>query len=81
MNINTFKRLERLAKRDLENDTHEITQEEVLMLIVALQESQNENHILKERLDNFIPRRRVRRVYKQLKKILEQDGVTDDLDD
>lgn len=32
-----------------------------------------ENKILKEQLDNFIPRRRIRRVFKQLKKILEQD--------
>ena len=40
----------------------------------------NENHILKERLENYIPRRRVRRIYKQVKKILEQDGIADDLD-
>ena len=32
-----------------------------------------ENKILKEQLENFIPRRRIRRVFKQLKKILEQD--------
>lgn len=32
-----------------------------------------ENKMLKEQLDNFIPRRRIRRVFKQLKKILEQD--------
>lgn len=32
-----------------------------------------ENHDLKEQIQNYIPRRRVRRVYKQLKKILEQD--------
>nr|DAJ75868.1 MAG TPA: hypothetical protein [Caudoviricetes sp.] len=32
-----------------------------------------ENKILKEQLDNFIPRRRIRRVFKQFKKILEQD--------
>lgn len=32
-----------------------------------------ENHDLKEQLKNYIPRRRVRRVFKQLKKILEQD--------
>lgn len=29
-----------------------------------------ENHDLKEQIQNYIPRRRVRRVYKQLKKIL-----------
>ena len=27
-----------------------------------------ENKMLKEKLDNFIPRRRIRRVFKQLKK-------------
>lgn len=32
-----------------------------------------ENHDLKEQIQNYIPRRRVRRVFKQLKKILEQD--------
>lgn len=32
-----------------------------------------ENHNLKEQLENYIPRRRVRRVYKQLQKILEYD--------
>lgn len=40
----------------------------------------SDNHILKERLENFIPRRRVRRVYKQLYKILTQDGITNDLE-
>lgn len=39
----------------------------------------SDNHILKEKLENFIPRRRVRRVYKQIYKILTQDGITDDL--
>ena len=39
-----------------------------------------EIHNLKEQIENFIPRRRVRRVYKMLKKILEQDGITNDLD-
>lgn len=38
-----------------------------------LQELKNENAVLKEQLENYIPRRRVRRVYKQLRKILEQD--------
>jgi len=33
----------------------------------------NENHNLKEQLQNFIPRRRVRRVYKMLGKILRTD--------
>lgn len=34
-----------------------------------------ENHDLKEQIKNYIPRKRVRRVYKQLKKILEQDLI------
>ena len=34
---------------------------------------QAENIELKEKLDNYIPRRRVRRVYKELKTILEAD--------
>lgn len=40
----------------------------------------SENNIFKEKLENFIPRRRVRRVYKQLHKILTQDGITEDLE-
>lgn len=32
---------------------------------------------LKEKLQSYIPRRRVRRVYKQLRKILEQDIEND----
>lgn len=32
-----------------------------------------ENHNLKEQLENYIPRRRVRRVYKMLGDILEAD--------
>lgn len=38
-----------------------------------LEKLRNENHNLKEQLENYIPRRRVRRVYKQLQKILEFD--------
>ena len=41
----------------------------------------NENHDLKQKLENYIPRRRVRRIYKQVGKILKQDGITDDLED
>lgn len=41
-------------------------------------ELEKENHDLKEKLENYIPRRRVRRVFKQLKKILEQDVYNDD---
>lgn len=33
----------------------------------------NDNNNLKEKLNNYIPRRRIRRVYKELKKILEKD--------
>lgn len=33
-----------------------------------------ENHDLKEQLKYFIPRRRVRRIYKLIKDILEKDG-------
>ena len=40
-----------------------------------------ENHDMKEQLQFFIPRRRVRRVYKQLGKILKQDGIIDDLEE
>lgn len=40
----------------------------------------NENHNLRQKLNNFIPRRRVRRIYKQVGKILSQDGITDDLE-
>lgn len=40
-------------------------------------ELENENAELKEKLGSYIPRRRVRRVFKQLKKILEQD-INDD---
>lgn len=38
-----------------------------------VKEIKNENHNLKEQLQNFIPRRRVRRVYKMLGKILRTD--------
>ena len=40
-----------------------------------------ENHNLKKQLENFIPRRRVRRVYKMLGKILKQAGIVDDLEE
>lgn len=38
-----------------------------------LKKLQAENHNLKEQLKNYIPRRRVRRVYKMLGDILEAD--------
>lgn len=36
----------------------------------------NRIHDLEEQLENYIPRRKVRRVYKELKKILEEDMDT-----
>lgn len=41
----------------------------------------SENHNLKEKLENYIPRRRVRRVFKSLKAILEQDIISTDKED
>ena len=38
-----------------------------------LKELEKENHNLKEQLENYIPRRRVRRIYKLLGNILEAD--------
>lgn len=38
-----------------------------------LKKLQAENHDLKERLQSYIPRRRVRRIYKMLGNILEAD--------
>ena len=41
-----------------------------------LKKLRNENHNMKEQLENYIPRRRVRRVYKMLGDILEADTET-----
>ena len=38
-----------------------------------LKELEKENHNLREQLENYIPRRRVRRIYKLLGNILEAD--------
>ena len=38
-----------------------------------LKQLKDENHNLKEQLKNYIPRRRIRRVYKMLGDILETD--------
>lgn len=38
-----------------------------------LKQLRAENHDLKEKLKTYIPRRRVRRIFKSLKHILEQD--------
>lgn len=42
-----------------------------------IKELERENHDMKEKLESYIPRRRVRRVFKQLKTILEAD-LTDE---
>lgn len=78
-------------KRDIKRDIVVKSQSTDLKLVLELIDDyekvledrgnlRSENHILKERLDNYIPRRRVRRVYKQLNKILTQDGIIDDLE-
>ena len=41
-----------------------------------LKELENENHNLREQLENFIPRRRVRRIYKMLGNILDENTDT-----
>lgn len=41
-----------------------------------LNKLREENHNMKEQLENFIPRRRVRRIYKMLGNILEADTET-----
>ena len=44
---------------------------------IEIRKLKNEIHDLKEQLQYFIPRRRVRRVYKMLGKILNQDLQND----
>ena len=41
-----------------------------------LKKLQEENHNLKEQLENYIPRRRVRRIYKMLGDILDENTDT-----
>ena len=43
---------------------------------IEVRELKNEIHDLKEQLQNFIPRRRVRRVYKMLGNILDKEVDT-----
>lgn len=43
-----------------------------------LKQLRAENHNMKEQLENFIPRRRVRRVYKMLGNILDFNKNTDE---
>lgn len=41
-----------------------------------LKELEKENHDLREQLENYIPRRRVRRIYKMLGDILDENTDT-----
>ena len=82
-----IKKIKRDLKRDIVTKSNSTDLNRVLHLVEdyerVLGENgrlKNDNHILRERLENFIPRRRVRRVYKQLYKILIQDGITNDLE-
>lgn len=83
-----IKKIKRDIKRDILVNSRSTNLNQVLLLIEDYEKVledrtnlRNENHILKERLENYIPRRRVRRVYKQLRKILIQDGIVDDLEE
>lgn len=87
MQLDQIRKYERRALRDLHNEVREITPDDVVKLVLEVRKLRQENGQLKcevdslrEQIQYFIPRRRVRRVYKQIKKILEQDGITDDLD-
>lgn len=82
-----IRKIKRDLKRDILVKSNSTDLSHVLYLVEdyerVLEENgrlKSDNHILKEKLENFIPRRRVRRVYKQLYKILTQDGITDDLE-
>ena len=82
-----IRKIKRDLKRDILVKSNSTDLSRVLHLVEdyerVLEENgrlKSDNHILKEKLENFIPRRRVRRVYKQLYKILTQDGITDDLE-
>lgn len=82
-----IRKIKRDLKRDILVKSNSTDLSRVLYLVEdyerVLEENgrlKSDNRILKERLENFIPRRRVRRVYKQLYKILTQDGITNDLE-
>ena len=82
-----IRKIKRDLKRDILVKSNSTDLSRVLYLVEdyerLLEENgrlKSDNHILKEKLENFIPRRSVRRVYKQLYKILTQDGITDDLE-
>ena len=82
-----IRKIKRDLKRDILVKSNSTDLSRVLYLVEdyerVLEENgrlKSDNHILKEKLENFIPRRRVRRIYKQLYKILTQDGIADDLE-
>ena len=82
-----IRKIKRDLKRDILVKSNSTDLSRVLYLVKdyekVLEENgrlKSENNIFKEKLENFIPRRRVRRVYKQLHKILTQDGITEDLE-
>ena len=82
-----IRKIKRDLKRDILVKSNSTDLTRVLYLVEdyerVLEENgrlKSENNIFKEKLENFIPRRRVRRVYKQLYKILTQDGITEDLE-
>ena len=82
-----IRKIKRDLKRDILVKSNSTDLSRVLYLVEdyerVLEENgrlKSENNIFKEKLENFIPRRRVRRVYKQLYKILTQDGITNDLE-
>lgn len=82
-----IRKIKRDLKRDILVKSNSTDLSRILYLVEdyerVLEENgrlKSENNIFKEKLENFIPRRRVRRVYKQLYKILTQDGITDDLE-
>ena len=82
-----IRKIKRDLKRDILVKSNSTDLSRVLYLVEdyekVLEENgrlKSDNNVFKEKLENFIPRRRVRRVYKQLYKILTQDGITDDLE-
>lgn len=54
-----------------------VSDKDIMKVNKELRRLRSENEEMKEKLDNYIPRRRVRRVFKSLKAILEAD-IQDD---
>ena len=54
-----------------------VNDKDIMKVNKELRRLRSENEEMKEKLDNYIPRRRVRRVFKSLKAILEAD-IQDD---